>query len=305
MARICYEPKTFRWDSLRRIDQANTIIAEYEAQGFVLTLRQLYYQFVARDLIRNRQQEYKRLGALVNDARLAGLIDWEAIEDRTRWLRKSPHWESPRAIVDVCAEQFAVDKWGSQSCRPEVWIEKDALVGVIEGVCGELDVPYFAARGYNSASEMWRAAQRYRQHAENGQDPVLFHLGDHDPSGLDATRDIRARMKTFGVEVRVVRLALNWDQVEEYDPPPNPANLDDSRSKGPNGYVARFGNESWELDALAPPTIAGLIRAAIEELIGRRAWSRALRQEKKGRSQLRAVADNWKLAVESVDGKKS
>lgn len=99
MPKISYIEKRFRSETLEIIDQANAIITEYEAQGFDLTLRQLYYQFVARDLIPNTQRDYKRLGSIVNDARLAGLIDWASIVDRTRNLRALGHFESIERIT--------------------------------------------------------------------------------------------------------------------------------------------------------------------------------------------------------------
>jgi hypothetical protein len=144
MPKICYVSKNFSPDSLGIIETANHIVEEYAQQGFVLTLRQLYYQFVARDIIPNTQQSYKRLGSIVNDARLAGLIDWEYITDRTRNLQKNSHWSKPGDIIDSAALTYRVDLWEGQKRRVEVWIEKDALVGVIEGVCRELDVPFFS-----------------------------------------------------------------------------------------------------------------------------------------------------------------
>lgn len=160
MPKIKYQDFAFRPATLSLIDTANKIITEYQAQGFDLTLRQLYYQFVSRDIISNTQQSYKNLGSVVNDARLAGMIDWDTIVDRTRELRTLSHWNSPADIVDTCAKQFNIDRWAGQKYRPEVWIEKDALVGVFERICRELDVPLFSCRGYTSQSEMWVAAQR-------------------------------------------------------------------------------------------------------------------------------------------------
>src|SRR6267142_4902679 len=169
MPKIKYQDINLSDGSLALVKKCNEIIREYQAQGFVLTLRQLYYQLVSRDIIANKQSEYKRIGSIVNDARLAGLIDWTAIEDRTRELRGLPHWTDPAEIVASCAAQFHVDLWRGQNYRPEVWIEKDALVGVIEGVCNELDVPYFSCRGYTSQSEMWGGAMRLKKHARAGQ----------------------------------------------------------------------------------------------------------------------------------------
>jgi len=290
MPMICYTPKSFQPDTLRRIDQANQIIDEYQAQGFTLTLRQLYYQFVSRDLIANTVRSYKVLGSILNDARLAGLIDWDALEDRTRNLRSSPHWSSPKAIVSACAAQFAVDLWDSQGHYVEVWIEKDALIGVIEGICTELDVPYFACRGYTSQSEMWGAAQRLIEREDAGLQTSVIHLGDHDPSGIDMTRDIQDRLELFGSSAVVHRIALLYDQVQRYSPPPNPAKTTDARYRG---YVRQYGGESWELDALEPNVIVELVREAVEARIDREAWQEALNKQTIGRDRLTNVSDRW------------
>jgi len=303
MPMICYVPKSFRPDTKTRIDQANEIIAEYQAQGFKLTLRQLYYQFVSRDLISNTVQSYKSLGDVVNDGRLAGLIDWDAIEDRTRNLRSSPHWSSPRSIVRACADQFAVDLWDKQENYVEVWIEKDALVGVIEGVCTELDVPYFACRGYTSQSEMWGAGQRLLEREKAGKKTTIIHLGDHDPSGIDMTRDIQDRLELFGSTAVIHRIALVFAQIEQYNPPPNPAKTTDARYQS---YADRFGEESWELDALEPRVIVDLIREAIQDRIDWDAWEESQQRQKTGREQLGKVSRRWDSVVEYLgngDGK--
>ena len=249
-----YINKRFRQESLEIITQASEIIREYRQQGFSLTLRQLYYQFVARDLIPNSQRSYKRLGSIINDARLAGLIDWSAIEDRTRNMQGNPHWETPRDLIESARAQYGIDMWQNQPERVEVWIEKEALVGVISRVCGELDVNYFACRGYVSQSEQWRAGLRSR---DTDQHKVILHFGDHDPSGIDMTRDNLDRLSMFSFgNVSVERIALNMDQVEEYGPPPNPAKVTDSRFED---YLREYGPESWELDALEPKVITQLI----------------------------------------------
>lgn len=257
MAKICYVSKALRPEKLTRITQANEIIAEYQAQGFVLTLRQLYYAFVSRALIPNTVQSYKSLGDVINDGRLVGLIDWDTIEDRTRNLRVSSHWSSPRSMVRACADQYSVDMWANQVNYVEVFIEKDALIGVIEGVCNEWDVPHFSCRGYTSQSEMHVAAKRLIEREKAGKLTTIIHLGDHDPSGIDMTRDIQDRLNLFGSTARVRRIALNFNQVEDYNPPPNPAKTTDSRYES---YEALYGDESWELDALEPCTIVELIR---------------------------------------------
>lgn len=297
MPKIKYQEIKLNAAKLAVVAHANEIIEEYQAQGFDLTLRQLYYQFVSRDLLPNRQQEYKRLGDIINDARLAGLVDWLAIVDRTRNLRDLSHWDDPPEILTTVAEQFRIDKWATQQHRVEVWIEKDALVGVIEGVCQEMDVPFFSCRGYTSQSEMWVAAQRIIGHASGPvrQSTVILHFGDHDPSGCDMSRDIEDRLRMFTARrardrFELRRLALNMDQIQQYSPPPNPAKTTDARYAG---YQGEHGDESWELDALEPSVLAGLIRAEIESLRDDRAWARALDEEAQGRQQLGEIAARY------------
>lgn len=228
------------------------------------------------------------------------MIDWSAIVDRTRNLQQTPHWRTPRQIVEACASQFRVDRWADQHYRPEVWIEKDALAGVISGVCDNNDVPYFSCRGYTSQSEMWAAAQRLLNWIERGQVPVILHLGDHDPSGVDMSRDILDRLKLFvGAQVEVIRLALNFDQVEQYGPPPNPAKVTDSRA---NVYIAQYGAESWELDALEPAVMAELIETHVAKLRQEEAWNEALAREQQHRQTLGAMAEHWEDIAETYNG---
>lgn len=274
---IRYVERNFGHEALETITAANRIIAEYEQDNLTLTLRQLYYQFVARGLMANDSRNYNRLGGVINDGRMAGLVSWTAIEDRTRGLRGLHTYDSPAAALRAARDNYRTDLWAGQPWRPEVWIEKDALVGVLEDICARLRVDFYACRGYNSQSEAWRAGQRFAGYVAAGQRPIVFHLGDHDPSGLDMTRDNRDRLTLFcGVPVQVVRLALNMDQVRRYNPPPNPAKLTDSRAAG---YIAEYGDLSWELDALDPKTIRDLISDAVMRVRDETLWSAALAEE--------------------------
>lgn len=287
--KICYREINFRPDSLRLIEQVNGIIYEYQQMGYSLTLRQVYYQLVARDIIPNSGRSYKNLGNLISDGRMSGLIDWSAIEDRTRNLRKNSHWDSPGSIIHSAAYSYAIDKWADQDNYVEVWVEKDALVGIVGQVCDKLDVPYFSCRGYVSQSEMWSAGQRL-QDFEGQKDIHIIHLGDHDPSGKDMSRDIVDRLELFGVSVQFQRIALNYDQIEEFGPPPNPTKLSDSRAPG---YISEFGYECWELDALRPDVIDGLVRDAVTELCDLELMAEAREREEASKSTLYTVARNW------------
>ena len=307
MPKIKYQDKRFGHTSLDLIKTCNAIIAQYQAQGFILTLRQLYYQCVARDIIPNKQQEYKRLGSIVNDARLAGMIDWNALEDRTRNVRSVAHWESPEDIIEAVANQYRMDKWRDCSVRPEIWIEKDALVGVIERVCRDEDVSYFSCRGYTSQSEMWGAAQRFIRYANAGQATHIIHLGDHDPSGQDMSRDIEDRIRMFmrhdagpasAAKFQFTRIALNMDQIQQYNPPPNPAKSTDSRFRN---YVEEHGDDSWELDALDPQVIATLIRDKVAEIRDDNEYAMVEAEESRHRELLTLCSSRWERVTEVLE----
>lgn len=294
------------------IEQCNVILEKYADMGYDMTLRQLYYQFVAADLFpddrrwrqipntnkwvrdpngtKNAEPNYKWLGDVVTDGRLAGLIDWDYLVDRTRNLQTIGHWESPSSIMKAVASQYALDKWAEQPYRPEVWIEKEALSGVFENVCNQFNVPFFACRGYTSLSEMWRAARRLESYETNGQIPVILHFGDHDPSGIDMTRDITDRLEMFMGGIEVNRLALNMNQVERYSPPPNPAKITDSRAKV---YIRTYGDESWELDALEPDVLARLVQDAIYGIRDESKWKSTVKRETKEKQILEVLSANF------------
>lgn len=206
----------------------------------------------------------------------------------------------PAEIIHTAAKQFLTDKWATQKYRVEVWIEKEALAGVFERVCNSLDVPFFCCRGYTSQSEMWVAAQRLIRHTEAGQYAYILHFGDHDPSGIDMTRDIRDRLALFECDMELERMALNMDQVEQYKPPPNPAKETDSRF---TGYIRRFGDESWELDALEPQLLADLVRRRVRELIEAVPWNKAVNAEKKQRQLLEKVSTRWQEVATMLAGR--
>lgn len=336
--RRSYVPWTPKGSAVEVVRQANAICAEYADAGYDLTLRQLYYQFVARGLIPNTQKDYKRLGDIVNKARLAGLIDWDYIVDRTRNLASLGHWDSPADIIGSAAASFRLDHWDDQPTRVEVWVEKEALAGVVGQVAARWDCAYFSCRGYVSQSELWGAAQRLRGYLDAGQAVVVLHLGDHDPSGIDMTRDIEDRLNLFiandwyrehdvsgtsygdifkAIEehlgdsplrsdivgwqapLEVRRIALNMDQVEEYDPPPNPAKLTDSRV---GRYLEAHGDESWELDALPPDVLDTLIDDAIAGLVDDERYQAKVDAVRIGREGLRDAARRWDEVVELLEG---
>lgn len=283
--------KTFRGDSRQTIETADSIIREYSEQGYVLTLRQLYYQFVARGLIENSDKSYKRLGALVSDGRDAGLLPWDGIEDRGRGVKPWLIQEDIHEILADLPREYAVDLWADQDHYVEVWVEKEALANVVERACMTWRAPYMACKGYLSASEAYRSGQRMRAAYEDGKRPMVIHLGDHDPSGIDMTRDNKKRVELYsGTTVKVQRIALNRDQVDRYNPPPNPAKVTDSRAAD---YIARHGRTSWELDALEPRVLQRIIETELGRWIDKDAMDDARAREREVKGLLSRVAGRW------------
>lgn len=341
MPKVLYVKRKFSATKAKIINKANELIADYQAQGYRLTLRQLFYRFVAGDWFpeewadpvsgsKNNQKNYGKLGDILGDARMAGLVDWNAIEDRTREISAVPHWDSPADIVAACERSFRLDKWNNQPYRIEVWVEKDALEGIVTQAAHAADVAAFSCRGYSSLSSLWEASQRLKAYVMAGQRPIILHLGDRlntfvvqdwlnemmgpklkkTGGSTSATRgdiwtDIEKHftdkypsvmLETSQKPIRIRRIALNMAQVEEYNPPPNPAKSSDSRFKK---YVEEHGDESWELDALEPSVLDALITETIDEYRRPAEFNARAAEEKKHRANLKTAATHWngKLAT--------
>jgi len=195
--KIYYRDAKLSSANRKRLELINEIIEEYTEKGYTLTLRQLYYQLVSRDVIPNSVQEYGKLSTLLKEGRMAGLVDWSAIEDRLRKPYTPSSWKSPKEILETAAKQFALDHMAGQKTYIEVWVEKDALSGVLKRVTSIYHVPIMVNRGYSSASAMHDSYERFMQAFEMGKKVVILYLGDFDPSGKDMVRDIRERIAEF------------------------------------------------------------------------------------------------------------
>lgn len=310
MAKEEFVCKVFNAKHQAIIDTANRIMSAYRAQGYDLSLRQLYYQFVAHHNLPNTEQNYKLLGVIISDARLAGEIDWDMLVDRGRSTVENPHWGSPADIVDAAARSFRLNLWEDQPAHVEVMVEKQALEGVLVPVCRRFDCPFSSNKGYSSSSAMYATGQRLRAHLDGGKSVVIIYLGDHDPSGIDMTRDVDDRLALFSGagwwdndekcvvrdgdfedRFEVVRVALNMPQIRQYNPPPNPAKMTDSRAEA---YVRRFGSQSWELDALNPETLAALVTDEIERHIDFELWDARQALQDSKRADLTTMAIQYR-----------
>jgi hypothetical protein len=297
MGRQAYKNISFRPETERLIDVMNGIIDEYVSQGYRLTVRQLYYQLVARDYVENTERSYKRITSIVNDAKLAGVMDWEAIEDRTREFIRRARWNSASEIIHTAANGFHMDMWEDQKYRVFVIVEKEALAGVLERSCRDFDAPLLAARGYPSGTVLREFTESDILPCMENQTPVILHLGDHDPSGIDMSRDLTDRFGMFvsgeydGVSSQeFIRIALNMDQIQTQKPPPNPAKATDARFES---YRKQYGTESWELDALKPEYLDRLVRKHIKKFIDNGTWNERAQYIEGVRAKIKEVANNF------------
>lgn len=290
-----YVDHDFKSGALALIATMSDIIDDYVGQGYRLTARQLYYQLVARDAIPNTENSYKRITGMINDAKLAGLLDWDAIEDRTREFSGITRWSSPYEILRASAVNFHMDMWHEQHYRLFAVVEKEALAGVLLPVCEKFDTPLLAARGYPSGTVLREFVERDLAPAfSDEQEVVILHLGDHDPSGIDMTRDLTERIELFATDdftsVTVRRIALNYDQIKKYRPPPNPAKMTDSRFAN---YVTAYGKSSWELDALTPSVLSELVVEHANQYIDSGVWAARKEHIEAQRERIHEVADTF------------
>lgn len=292
MPMIAYRKQRFNSKARDTVEKAKIIIEDLSAQGYTLTLRQLYYQMVSQNFIPNDELNYKRLGRIICDAREMGEIDWYSIEDRGRGCYLPGHTPTAEEVLKGIERQLRLNPWLDQDVYLVVGVEKAALEGVIERPATRWRAPYMSCKGYLSASEAWRTGRRFESAFQADKRVVFLHLGDHDPSGLHMTDDNRQRISMFArTPVEVNRLALHMAQVDEFKLPENPAKQTDSRYAA---YTAAYETESsWELDALSPKVIDGLIHEAIKSYVDQEKWEKTLALEAERRQGLRLLGMRW------------
>lgn len=306
------------------LTKATEIAEDYQRKGYSLTLRQLYYQCVATGIIPNADASYKRLGDVLGDARLAGDFDMDLIEDRGRDAGGSKQLDCDIDVNEALVKAasyveaiprwtISIDRWFGQPKYVSVWVEKDALSGVFQKPCESLGVGFFACKGYPSHSALWQWLKKLQDayqrsfdlvvddegneyQPEEIKEAVILYFGDHDPDGWQIPRSAEENLNIFarvhGLEVppiRLVRLALNRDQIKKYNPPPFPAKPSSSRFKG---YVKEHGlKQAWELDALKPDVLDKMVRTSVKGC-----WDEAIHQEWQDRARVCRARLRQKMA---------
>jgi hypothetical protein len=235
-----------RWDSL------HAIVAAMRP----MTVRQVFYQATVQGLVDKTEQGYAKVKTDLGDMRRAGALPYSWLADNTRWQRKPQTFGGIEAALADTAQFYRKDLWRDADAYVEIWLEKDALSGVLYPVTEEYDVPLMVARGYASLSFLHGAATYI---AELAVPAHIYHLSDFDPSGVDAGRKIEASLRAMAprAEIHFERLAVLPEQIGDWSLPTRPTKTSDSRAKG-------FGAVSVELDAIEPGRLRAIVQAAIE-----------------------------------------
>jgi len=323
------------------------VCEEYHGLGYTLTLRQMYYQLVSKDLIPNHDKVYKKLGKLKDDLLYGGYVDWDIFVDRGRvpYIAYTEH--NIKGALQRTVNSYNLNKQLNQETHLEVWTEKDAISGIIKRAVNPYTVRVVVNKGYTSSTAIYDSYQRFLDIIQKGQKVVILYFGDHDPSGLDMIRDIRDRVMNFFLNgdgiaqlnghivdwassdeimdeveqlseedeelfdsyvkedkngsafqwvryffdkhFEVVPIGLTMEQIEKYNPPPNPAKMTDPRSKP---YIKKFGNVSWEVDALRPEVMTDIVQTKILEYMDYETYQDVLDREKIEIAELQDMVDN-------------
>ncbi len=341
-------------DKAEVVRQIVQVVKAYAADNLILTLRQIHYQFVRNNWIVNHDTAYKKLGSILDDCRYAGIIDWNAIEDRGRvpYIPYSVN-DVEHALQDTI-DQYRLDRQRGQGNVIELFSEKDALSGILRRSTQKYHIRLVINKGYTSSSAIYNCYDRVVETILAGKKFTILYFGDHDPSGLDMIRDIKERImlmlcrgekldefdETINKEFEdaeiyysqlvdtgfmsertasaminlqkkkktvtkqhlidfyaakralyinkhelftVKAIGLTKEQIEEYDLPPNPTKMSDSRS---DKYIEIHGKECWEVDALNPRTLIQIVETNIQEMINIDLYESLLEEEQEGIDEL-------------------
>jgi len=248
------------------------------------TVRQVFYALTVRGAIKKEEIEYQRIVVrLLTEMREAGKIPFEWITDSTRLMRKPASFTNLNSCLESTANFYRRNVWSNMPVYVEVWVEKDALSGVLVTETEIYDVPLMSARGYSSISFLHSAAKAIK--AKN-KPAYIYHFGDLDPSGVDAARDIEAKLRRYapGAEIHFERPAVTREQVDQWTLPTRPTKVTDTRAK-------KFIGTSVELDAIPAAKLRELVRGCIEQDIDQKQYNFLKTTEESERELLVKWAD--------------
>ncbi|SEE08998.1 hypothetical protein SAMN05519104_5178 [Rhizobiales bacterium GAS188] len=221
-----------------------------------MTVRQVFYQATVRDIVEKNDAGYDKVQTDLKWLRRAEVMPYDWLTDHTRYQRKPRTFNGIQQALEDTARLYRKALWADVDAYVEIWIEKDALSGVVHPITSAYDVPLMSARGYASLSFLYGAAD----YIKNLQVPTyIYHFGDYDPSGVNAGEKIEQTLKEMAPDADITfeRVAVNPEQIYAWDLPSRETKASDTRAKN-------FGGDSVELDAIPPDTLRNLVEATIQ-----------------------------------------
>lgn len=265
--------------TLALLDAAREVLTAHHP----MTVRQVYYQLVSRQVIENSRTQYQAVSNALVSARKEGLVPWDWIEDRLRRPRHVSMWQNLTEFWATVKNSYRRDVWVDQGAYLECWLEKDALSGIVEDVLNPFCVTLNVGRGYDGWDSIHNAAGRYE-----GKDVTILYFGDFDPSGEDMVRSLEERLNFFDVYPEIVKVALTLDDITAHNLPPDFTKATDTRRAA---FVAKYGDVSVELDALPIDVLQERIRAEVESRMDLDALEKSRALEAADIGRLTAVLD--------------
>jgi hypothetical protein len=269
------------------LDHLFRIITE---EKMSLTVRQIFYKMLGPNFD-NTPENYARVSKFLTRARYAGMIDWALFEDRTRLPSIPKEWNNTTELLETAFKAYRLPRTDGQEYYLEIISEKDTLRTFVEPIARKYHLGFSVFRGFSSTTVMYELSRRIKK--ANGKKIVLLYVGDHDPSGLKMLEDLAKRQKTLsnGARLDIVPVALTLEQVREHNLLPNKTKKGDSNTPA---YIAKYGDESWEVDALDPKYLKQALEAAILKYIDIPKMNAIIEREKKDKTVLRELLENAK-----------
>jgi hypothetical protein len=258
------------------------------AEDHPLTVRGVFYRVMSAGAVEKSEKAYAAVQREVLKLRRSGILPYEWIADGTRWQVKQPSWDTAKDALDDAVASYRRALWRDQDVYVEVWGEKDAIASIVSPITNKWDVPLMIARGFASESFLWTTANTIRSHGDNGEQVVIYQLGDHDPSGIAAWQHVQTKLREFApdVDIEFERLAVTEGQIATYDLPTRPTKITDSRAK-------TFVGESVEVDAIPSRHLRHIVENAIDAWIDDEALAATKMVEAEELEGLRAMAAGW------------
>jgi hypothetical protein len=236
-----------------RRDVFYDIVAEMQP----MTVRQVFYQATVRGIIEKTGAGYTKVQTDLVLMRRDGTLPYGWIADNTRWQRRPTTYDGIEEALNETARLYRKSLWNDADAYVEIWLEKDALSGVVYPITSKYDVPLMVARGYASLSFLHSAAEYIN---ELDVPAYIYHLGDYDPSGVNAGEKIEETLRELApdAEIHFERLAVSPEQIDQWRLPSRPTKSSDTRSRN-------FGDVSVELDAIPPDYLREMVEIAIQQ----------------------------------------